>query len=164
MSTIGNRFAAEFKHEAGVTRKLLERIPTEKFSWKPHEKSMTMGRLAAHIIELIWWPQDIMVKPEFDFSSNTRSFDPQTNTELLELFDKNLQPTIESIGTASDEHFQENWTLRMGDHVILCMPRSQVIRVVILNHLIHHRGQLSVYLRLNDISVPSIYGPSADES
>ncbi len=164
MSTIADRFAAELKHEAGVARKLLERIPTEKFDWKPHEKSMTMGRLATHIVELIWWPQDIIAKPEFDFSSNTRSFNPQTNAELLELFDKNLQSTIGSISTTSDEHFQENWTLRMGDHVILSMPRSQVIRTVILNHLIHHRGQLSVYLRLNDIPVPSIYGPSADES
>ncbi|MCS6873443.1 MAG: DinB family protein [Pyrinomonadaceae bacterium] len=160
-----NNFIAELEQESKTTRKVFERIPKEKFDWRPHEKSMTMGRLAVHIAEMIGWIREVLEKEEFDLNARDyEPFTPKTNSELMEFFDKNLKDAIEVLSKVSTEEMAKPWTLRRGEKVVFSMPRAQVLRSVVFNHVIHHRGQLSVYLRLNDIPVPSIYGPSADET
>jgi uncharacterized damage-inducible protein DinB len=161
---LADAFIFELKHEAHTTRKVLERIPEEKFDWKPHEKSMTMGRLATHVAELIGWVDYVFASSELDLSKSYKPFEPKTNSELLEFFDKNFQTALKALEKASDEEMLENWSLKRDSVVLLSMPRVQVLRGLVFNHFIHHRGQLSVYLRLNNLPVPSIYGPSADEN
>lgn len=162
-NNIASALMAELKQESIATRKCLERVPEDKFDYKPHEKSMTFGQLAAHIAEMVGWIAVTIKTDELDFAANYKPFTPKTNAELLEFFGKNLSEAIEALENASDEEMMKNWTLRKGDHIFFTMPRVQVLRGVVFNHVFHHRGQLSVYLRLNDIPVPSIYGPSADE-
>jgi uncharacterized damage-inducible protein DinB len=154
----------ELQHEAATTRKILERVPEDKFGWQPHEKSMSFSRLATHVVEMFNWIKVTLETPELDFAGmDFKPFEPATNAELLELFDKNIAESVEALTNASDETFSENWTMRNGEQIYFTMPKMQVLRSFCLNHIIHHRGQLSVYLRLNDIPVPEIYGPSADE-
>jgi len=163
----GNLAAAligELQQEAAVTRKCLERIPAEKFDYQPHEKSMKMGRLAVHVAEMTGWVIETVNKPELDFATmDYKPFEPQTTEELVEFFDKIVVDSIEALKTASDEALMEDWTLRNGEQVYFTMPRIGVLRGMVFNHIVHHRGQLSVYMRLNDIPVPALYGPSADE-
>lgn len=155
---------AEIKHEAISTRKMLERVPMDKFGWKPHEKSMTLGRLTQHVIDIMNWLEFTAKQDELDLGGNfERPKDAVTNEELLSRFNANLDNAIKALESTSDEKMGENWTLRSGDHVIFTMPRAVVFRSFCLNHFIHHRGQLSVYLRLLDVPLPNIYGPSADE-
>ena len=157
--------AAEMRQEAKTTRRLLERVPEESFGWKPHEKSMTLGRLAAHVAELPELVIPALTMPELDFASGAfKPFVPRSNAELLEKFDRNIDAAAGLLEKQTDEAMGEKWRLRNGDHVLFEMPRALVVRFVGLNHVIHHRGQLSVYLRLLDVPLPSIYGPSADES
>ncbi|MBA3353778.1 MAG: DinB family protein [Blastocatellia bacterium] len=152
------------EHEAAVTRTCLERISADKFDWKPHEKSMTFGRLASHIAEMFAWTPSTMEHAELDFSKmDYKPFEPSTTEELVEYLDKNVAEAVASLRSSADERFMENWTMRNGEQVYFTMPKVAVMRSFVMNHIVHHRGQLSVYLRLNDISVPSIYGPSADE-
>ncbi len=154
----------ELQQEATATRKCLERIPENKFDWKPHEKSFTMIRLATHIAETVGWAKETIEKPELDFAEQDyEPFEPKTTAELVEYFDKNLVAATESLKNASDEAMMENWKLRNGEEIYFDMPRIQVLRGMVFNHIVRHRGQLSVYLRLNDIPVPALYGPSADE-
>ncbi|MBL8124789.1 MAG: DinB family protein [Pyrinomonadaceae bacterium] len=163
-NTIGSSYIAELEHEGRVARQVLERVPEDKFDWKPHEKSMTFSRLASHIAEMISWTGPTLQFPELDFSKmDYKPFEPSSNAELLEYFDKNLAEAIDVLRNTSDEQFMENWTMRNGETVYFTMPKVAVMRSFVMNHIVHHRGQLSVYLRLNDIAVPSIYGPSADE-
>lgn len=154
----------ELKHEAHVTRTLLERVPTDKFEYKPHEKSMTFGELASHCVDTFNWYDATLNMEELDFATTEYTpYKANSTEDLLENFDKNVTTATELLGNASDDDLMVTWTMRTGDEVIFSMPRIQVIRAMLMNHLIHHRGQLSVYLRLNDIPVPQIYGPSADE-
>ncbi len=154
----------ELQHESAVTRTVLERVPADKFDYKPHEKSMGFGQLAAHIAEMYLWFDSTLNGTELDFSKfEYEPFKAETSDQLLEFFDKNVEMALDLLQNASDEDLMVNWTMRNGEQVYFTMPRIQVIRSFMLNHIIHHRGQLSVYLRLNDIPVPSIYGPSADE-
>jgi len=163
-NNIAAALIAEMEHEAAVTRTCLERISADKFDWKPHEKSMTFGRLASHIAEMFAWTPSTMEHAELDFSKmDYKPFDPSTTEELVEYLDKNVAEAVASLRSSSDERFMENWTMRNGEQVYFTMPKVAVMRSFVMNHIVHHRGQLSVYLRLNDISVPSIYGPSADE-
>lgn len=162
-NNIASAFIAELKEEAIATRKCLERISEDKFDYKPHEKSMTFAQLAAHVAEMIGWTTVSLTTEQLDFATGYKEFKPTSNAELIEFFDKNLSEAIEALENTSDEEMMVNWTLRNGDHVYFTLPRIEVLRGVVFNHFIHHRGQLSVYLRLNDIPVPSIYGPSADE-
>ena len=163
-NNIAAALIAEMEHEAAVTRTCLERISADKFDWKPHEKSMTFGRLASHIAEMFVWTPSTMEHAELDFSKmDYKPFDPSTTEELVEYLDKNVAEAVASLRSSSDERFMENWTMRNGEQVYFTMPKVAVMRSFVMNHIVHHRGQLSVYLRLNDISVPSIYGPSADE-
>lgn len=157
--------AAELQQEAKTTRRILERVPEASFGWKPHEKSMTLGRLAAHVAELPELILPALGQDELDFASGDfKPFVPQTTAELLEKFDRNIAAAAEALQQQPDERMGEKWRLRSGDHVLFEMPREMVVRFVGLNHVIHHRGQLSVYLRLLDVPLPSIYGPSADEA
>lgn len=162
--SLNESFIAELQEEAVTTRKCLERIPESKFDWKPHEKSFTMSKLAAHVAETVGWITEVIKTPELDFAEYEHMpFQPQTTGELVECFDKNLAAATEALKNASDETLMENWKLREGEKVYFDLPRAQALRGMVFNHIISHRGQLSVYLRLNDISVPELYGPSADE-
>jgi uncharacterized damage-inducible protein DinB len=155
---------AEFQQEAKTTRKLLERVPQDALGWKPHEKSMTMERLAVHIAELYGWPSIVLASNELDFSRMDYT-PPKINgiSDLLEFFDKAVTGAVDLLKTQTDEQLVQLWKLRTGEKVFFEMPRLAVIRSMVLNHTIHHRGQLSVYLRLRNVPIPSIYGPSADE-
>ncbi len=155
---------AEQKYEAVNTRKMLQKVPDEKLVWKPHEKSMTIGRLASHIAEIPVWVNRALGADSFNFASlpvvrNTY----ESNEALLRVFEDTQAAAIEALGNASDETLNGMFTLLRGDQVVSTMPRKVLIRNFAFNHVIHHRGQLSVFLRLLDIPVPGMYGPSADE-
>lgn len=163
-SNLAAALIGELQQEAATTRKCLERIPSELFDYKPHEKSMTFGRLAVHVAEMVAWATETVNKTELDFATaDYKPFEPQTTEELVAYADKVVAEAIEALKNTSDEAMMENWTLRNGEAVYFTMPRIQVLRGMVFNHIIHHRGQLSVYMRLNDIPVPALYGPSADE-
>lgn len=162
--TFGQTFAAELAHEAAATRKMLERIPAEKFAWKPHEKSMPLGQLAAHIAEMIEWAKLAVTTDELDYAVQPyQPFAPKTTAELLAYFDQNVAGAIKALEETTDEAMLETWTVRSGKRIFFVKPRVHVLRSDCFNHIIHHRGQLSVYLRLNDIPLPGVYGPTADE-
>lgn len=161
--SIAQSLLPEFDQEMANTRKMLERVPEDKFSYKPDPKSMTMGRLAAHVAEMPSWGTMTMGMDSLDLKGPFTPFTPTNRQELLEGFDKNIASARAAIAAASDEDFMKPWTLKMGDHVIFTMPRAAVIRSMVMNHVIHHRAQLSVYYRLNGVAVPGMYGPSADE-
>ncbi|MCB0729000.1 MAG: hypothetical protein KDD00_16155 [Ignavibacteriae bacterium] len=155
---------AELQQEAAATRKMLERVPEKSNSWKPHEKSMDLGRLSQHISEIPMWVPETVDKDELDFAKE--EYTPKggsTNEELLKNFDLNLANAIECLKNASDEKLMGNWTMRNGEKVYFTMPKIAVLRGFVMSHLIHHRGQLSVYMRMLDIPLPSVYGPTADE-
>jgi uncharacterized damage-inducible protein DinB len=161
---LSHALSAELKQESATTRKMLERVPQDKLDWKPHDKSMTLGRLAGHIAELPSLLQATLAAEEIDFASGQyKPFLPASSSELTETFDKNVAKALELLQNQSDENLQKTWRLRRGEQVLLEMPRKAALRTVGLNHLIHHRGQLSVYLRLLDVPLPSVYGPTADE-
>lgn len=161
--SLSRSLVAELKHEAGSTRRMLEAVPFTSFDWRPHEKSMTLGRLSAHIAEIPVWINRALDGSHFDFAG----FAPakrvlSDNAALLAYFDQFLNNAVAALETASDEALNENFVIRRGEHVLYQFPRKVMIRNFTLNHLLHHRGQLSVYLRLLDIPVPGMYGPSAD--
>jgi len=157
-------FIAEVKHEAAATKRILERVPEGKFDWKPHEKSMTLGRLTSHVAELPGFLNSILTMDEFDFAKgHYKASHATTPEELLNVFQQKLDEVIQTLQDTSDEKMQQNFTLRSGDHVIATVPRMVAVRSMALNHIIHHRGQIAVYLRLLDVPVPGMYGPSADE-
>ncbi len=161
--SISDTLIPEFDAEMANTRRALERVPMDKAAWKPHEKSMALGRLAIHLAELPGWVNVTVHTDELDFASGYNPPKAETTEDLLALFDKNVSEARAALDGASDETWRKPWTLRNGDHVIFTMPKIVVQRAFTMNHIIHHRGQLTVYLRLNDVPVPSIYGPSADE-
>jgi uncharacterized damage-inducible protein DinB len=163
-NNIASSLIAEMEHEARVARTVLERIPAEKFDWKPHEKSMSFGKLASHVAEMFGWTPSTLQLEELDFAKmDYKPYEPATTQDLVEYLDKNVAEAIDVLRNTSDEQFMDNWTMRNGETVYFTMPKVAVMRSFVMNHIVHHRGQLSVYLRLNDIAVPSIYGPSADE-
>ncbi len=164
---ISETLLPEFDQETANTRKTLERVPEDKFAWKPHEKSMTLGRLAMHVAELPSWGIEALTKDSIDIAPpGAPPYQPQAATsrqQLLELFDQHTKRLREAIADASDEQFGQPWTLLAGGKAVFTLPRGAVLRSMVLNHGVHHRAQLGVYLRLNDIPVPATYGPSADE-
>ena len=164
IATLAQRFTAELRQEAISTRKMLERIPSDKLAWKPNEKSMTLERIAGHIVEMVGWTKETLTQDELDFSKH--DYTPKVYTDSAEMvadFDKNVAQAVEILGDTSDEMMWKNWRMRNGEEISFEMPKVVVMRSFVMSHLIHHRGQLSVYLRLLDIPVPPIYGPSADE-
>jgi len=155
----------EFRNEAAVTRRVLERVPAEKLSWKPHPKSMTLGQLAQHIAAVPGGIAKIVQLDSFEVSPDTFVFpEPKTTREIHEAFEQSVRDAEACLGGMTDQAAQSQWRLTHGDKVILDLPRAAVVRMIMLSHWYHHRGQLSVYLRMLDVPVPSIYGPSADES
>lgn len=162
--SLGQIFAAELKQEAISTRKMLERIPADKLAWKPHEKSYTLDQLAGHIVNMISWTGVTLKQDELDFGK--MDFKPKAYTDASELvadFDQNVAEALEILNDISDETMATTWTLRNDEHIFFTMPKTVTMRSFVMNHVIHHRGQLSVYLRLLDIPLPSVYGPTADE-
>ncbi len=155
---------AELQHEADGTRAMLQKVPFEKLGWQPHEKSMTLGRLAAHICEIPGWLHETILADELDFSKMDYTPKPLDGAaDLMNVFDENMQKGLHALSQATDEGLLTQWTLRNGDEIFFRMHRIGVVRGMVLNHIVHHRGQLSVYLRLLNIPVPGMYGPSADE-
>jgi uncharacterized damage-inducible protein DinB len=157
----------EFDQEMANTRKTLERIPDDKFDWKPHEKSWAMGGLATHLANLPIWTVYTINQDSLDLAppgGGSFTVEPKnTRQELLEDFDKNAAAARDAIAGASDEEMLKPWTLLKSGVTLMTLPKIAVLRSFVMNHIIHHRGQFTVYLRLNDVPVPSIYGPSADE-
>jgi uncharacterized damage-inducible protein DinB len=164
---ISDMFLPEFDQEMTTARKTLERIPEDKLGWKPHEKSMTLGRLAGHVAELAGWAVPSLTQDSLDFAPPGKPPYPPTiatsRKQVLDLFDKNREESRRVIAGTSNEEFMKNWTLLRGGKPLFSMPKVGVLRSFCMNHIIHHRAQLGVYLRLNNIAVPSVYGPSADE-
>lgn len=155
----------EFRREAGSTRKLLERLPDGDWDWKPHEKSFTLGRLASHLAEVLGWVPVTMKQDEFVVDMATyRPFAGSNREEVLRAFDQCAEEAVSAMEGTPDEAMARTWTMKVGERVALRMPRAAVVRAFILSHLIHHRAQLGVYLRMRDVAVPSVYGPSADEA
>jgi uncharacterized damage-inducible protein DinB len=155
----------EFDHEVATTRKLLERVPEGEtpLAWKPHVKSMSLGGIGTHLSNIPTWTGAIFDRPFFDLSDGPARVDELTSrTAILQHFDDSTRAARHALDK-SDAEYAAMWTLKRDGQEIFSMPRTAVFRAFVINHLIHHRGQLSVYLRLNDIPVPSIYGPSADE-
>ena len=159
----------EFDHEMAVTRKTLERVPEDRPDWKPHEKSMSMARLAGHVAELPGFVSMALQNDSFNVrpAGGAPSRQPllmSSRQQVLEAFDGNVANLRNSLSNASDETLMKSWSLLAGDKTIFSAPRLGVIRAFCLNHIIHHRAQLGVYLRMNNVAVPSVYGPSADEN
>jgi len=160
---IAQMLLPEFDQEMKSTRKLLECVPDGKFDYKPHEKSMTLGRLAAHVAEMPTYMISTLRLESLDFTGEEKPFAPATRGELLESFEKNSAEARELLSKATDEDLAKVWTLSYKGQQIFSMPRTVVLRSMVLSHLIHHRGQLGVYLRMNNVEFPGMYGPSADE-
>jgi uncharacterized damage-inducible protein DinB len=157
---------AEFDTEMPKTRNTLARIPDDKFDWKPHPKSSAMGALAVHIATMPGWLADTFASESFDFAVGGKMFEMPTaknRKELLALFDKGAASARAGLEKATDEQLMQTWTLLQNGQTVFAMPRAVVFRGMIMNHIIHHRAQLGVYYRLNDIPVPALFGPSADE-
>jgi uncharacterized damage-inducible protein DinB len=154
---------AELDREMKTTRRLIERVPDDKLDFKPHQKSNTLGWLANHVVGLVRFPKLIAEGDGVDLTKFPRPAEQKTTPGLVALLEENIAQAREAIAGVEDEHMFETWTLRMGEHVIFSEGRFMVFRSFFMNHHIHHRAQLAVYLRLNDVPLPGMYGPSADE-
>jgi uncharacterized damage-inducible protein DinB len=165
--TLREMLLPEFDEEMPPTRMTLERVPEEKFGWKPHEKSMTMLRLASHLAELPNWAVVTITQDSLDIApkDGTTYPRPKVNSrqDLLDAFDKNMVAARAAIAGATDEHLMKPWSLLAGGRVVFTLQRFMVLRRTCINHVVHHRAQLGVYLRLNNLPLPAIYGPTADE-
>ncbi len=159
--TVAETLLPEFDQEMTTTRRVLERVPSEKGEWKPHPKSFALGHLSQLVAGMPGWITQTIGATELDLAAGS-GYSFETTATLLDVFDKNVRAARAAIGAARDSDFSVQWSLKMGDKVLMTSPRGPVVRQHI-NHLVHHRGQLTVYLRLLDVPVPSIYGPTADE-
>jgi uncharacterized damage-inducible protein DinB len=156
----------EFDHEMGTTRRLLDRVPEGEFRWKPHEKSMSLGELSDHLSMLTRWTNLIATSTKFDIASLGTSRTPTvpaSRDEMLATFDKAVAAARAELASKTDAELSAPWTLKSGTQEVFTIPRISAIRSFVINHVIHHRGQLSVYLRMKDVPLPAIYGPTADE-
>ncbi len=161
--SLNNRLIAELKQESATTRNLLAAVPMEKGDFKPHEKSMTLRRLATHVAEIAGWWQQCLVEDVLDFQAG--NFVPtviNSTDDLLALHDSSLVKSLQVLADTPESEFENQWTMRSGEQIYFTLPKSDVTRTWCLNHLYHHRGQLTVYLRLLDVPLPGTYGPSAD--
>jgi uncharacterized damage-inducible protein DinB len=158
----------EFDHEMANTRKTLERVPDGKFDWKPHAKSYSMGQLAGHIAFIPHWATVTIEKPEFDVNpaggAAVQRPPMETQAGVLAFFDKGVAEARAALAATNDQKLMTPWSLLNGGKAMFTMPRIAVLRGFVMNHMIHHRAQLGVYLRMNDVPVPAIYGPSADDN
>ena len=157
-------FVVEFDHEMAATRRLLERVPDAAFSWSPHERSFSLGGLATHLAVLPHWGQQILEADFYDVTgASGRGPARASRDEVLALFDGHVAALRRCLLERSDAELAAAWTLKRGAHVVLSMPRIAALRRFLLHHVIHHRGQMTVYLRLQNVPVPPLYGPTADE-
>ncbi len=161
--TFSQTLLPEFEDEMKSTRKLLECIPDGKLAYRPHVKSMDLAQVATHVAEIPSWTGYVLDLEVLDLPADMKPHVAASREELLRMFDQGVASAREKIGSASDAHWQKMWTFQVGGHTIMTKPRSAVMRSEIMNHLVHHRAQLGVYLRLNDVAIPGMYGPSADE-
>jgi uncharacterized damage-inducible protein DinB len=155
----------EFDQEMTGTRKLLERLPEKLSDYKPHAKSMALDRLAGHVAEIPGWSKETFTKEELVLDMESfKPFEPKTRQEVLDRFDQNTKAGRAALAAAKDEDFGVTWSLKdTKGNTFISMPRAACYRGMVMNHMIHHRAQLGVYLRLNEIEIPGMYGPSADE-
>jgi len=163
---IGQSMLPEFDQEMANTRKTLERVPDDKFEWTPHAKSFPMGKLATHLANLPSWTNVTIDMDEFDMAPGgvqMKTPECHSQKELLTTFDANVSKARKALEGITDEKVFQSWSLLASGEKLFSLPRIAVLRSFVMNHIIHHRAQLGVYLRLNDISVPALYGPSADE-
>lgn len=160
---ISDSLLPEYDHEVATTRKVLERVPDDRLAWKPHDKSMSLGQLATHLATMLSWGAMTVNQSEVDLSGPYTPPDLRTRADLLASFDREATATRAAIAAKTDPELMAMWSLKRDGKTIFAMPKVAVLRSFVINHMIHHRGQMSVYLRLNDVPVPSIYGPSADE-
>jgi uncharacterized damage-inducible protein DinB len=167
LMSLGQMMLGEFDNEMGNTRKVLERVPDEKWNWKPHEKSGTLGWLASHVANLPGWATMTLQTEQLDYAPvDGPAYEPAKITnreELLTEFEKNVVEARAALDSASDEEMLKSWTLLAGGKPVFTLSRVACLRGMVFNHLIHHRAQLTVYYRLLDVAVPGMYGPSADE-
>lgn len=156
---------SELDRELLLTHRMLERVPEAQFAWQPHAKSMTLGELASHIANILAWVAPTFEMPEYDLAreADEEGAPAITRAELLHRLATNAAAARATLAVADAEAFDFVWTFRNGENILFSQPRAEIVREWFLSHLIHHRGQLSVYLRLLEVPVPSIYGPSADE-
>ena len=162
--TISEMFLPEYDAEMGNTKKVLSRVPDGKWDWKPHLKSMSLGVLSGHVADMTEWGCDTMTTDSLNLrAGDYKPFIPQSPSELVEHFDSGVAKLRDLLAGADDAAFQKLWSMTWNGQKVIEMPRIAAVRGMVLNHMIHHRGQLSVYLRLLDVAVPGVYGPSADE-
>ncbi|MSO45532.1 MAG: DUF664 domain-containing protein [Acidobacteria bacterium] len=154
----------EFDREMTTTRTLLERVPDDRLEWKPHAKSMSLGQLAAHVATIPIWGHVAMIESQYDLDSSDTRPAMTTRAEIVAAFDRYAGDARAAIDGRTDAELLTLWSLMRSQETLFSAPRAMVWRGFVLNHLIHHRGQLSVYLRILDVPIPSIYGPSADEN
>ncbi len=163
--SIAQSLLPEFEHEFATLRKTLERIPDGRWDYTPHAKSMNMGRLSGHLAELGGWVNATLEQDELDFAKQPYApFIPTSTAGLVAKLDATVAKARAALAGASDTDLMKPWSLRQGEQIFFTMPKIAVLRTFVMNHMIHHRAQLGVYLRLNDVPVPSTYGPSADET
>lgn len=153
----------EFEEEMKNTRKLLECIPDGKLDTQPHPKSMTLAQLATHVAQVPGWTKSLLDHDVLDLSPDMKPQVAGSRADLLGIFDQGVADARSRIRAASDDYWQTTWTFKVGGETLLSMPRAAVMRSLIMNHMIHHRAQLGVYLRLHNVAIPGMYGPSADE-
>jgi len=156
----------EFDHEMGTTRRVLERVPEADLKWRPHDKSFNLGQLAAHVANIPTWVTPTIDNTIFDLATlgpDARPKEPVSVSELVARFDSNVKAARKRLEELTDSTLLGMWTLKQGEYEVFTMPKASVLRTFVMNHLIHHRGQLTVYLRLRNIPLPSVYGPTADE-
>jgi uncharacterized damage-inducible protein DinB len=162
--SIAEALLPEFDREMGLTRRLLERVPDGQFAWKPHERSTTLGRLAEHLAQLPEWATITIARDGIEMGPPPPDHKPPaTRAAVLELFDLNVAKARATLQGRSDGELMAPWTLKAQGKEVFTMPKASVLRTFVLNHLVHHRGQLTVYLRMQNAAIPSIYGPSGDE-
>ena len=154
----------EFDHEMATTRKLLERVPEDRLSWKPHAKSYSLGQLAQHVANIPFWGQVTLEQSELDLMAYPPLAELGSRAAILQLFEDKVAGTRKALLGKTDGELMAPWSLKRGDETMFTMPKATVWRTFVMNHLVHHRGQLSVYLRQQDVPLPSMYGPSADEA
>jgi uncharacterized damage-inducible protein DinB len=157
----------EFDHEMANTRRALERVPEDKLDWRPHVKSNTLGWVASHLAEIPGLTENVLTEPSFDVrptgGKDVRTLVLKTHREILDTFDRNVAAARQVIAAFPDARMAEPWSLLEGGTPIITLPRGVVLRQFVLSHIIHHRAALCVYLRLNDVPVPGMFGPSGDE-
>jgi uncharacterized damage-inducible protein DinB len=162
--SIAELFLNEFRQEVVGTRRTLEVVPADRYDYRPHEKSFPLGRLAGHVAEIPAWAEGMVAKDQLDMAAGELSnINPSSAEELMSGWGASVEAFERGLEGVSDEHLGQEWALMAGEQKIYSAPRVVAIRTFVLNHMIHHRGQLQVYLRLLDVPLPSVYGPTADE-